>query len=96
HGRTPGALADIARIEALWADTRARFGGPFLFGAGFSAADAMFAPVVARFLTWRPELGTDSRAYCNSVRDHPRVAAWYDAAAREPPSWLLADYETAP
>ncbi len=53
-GRTPGALQDIARIEALWADTRARFGagGPFLFGAGFGAADAMFAPVVARLLGW--------------------------------------------
>jgi len=53
-GRTPGALRDIARIEALWADTRARFagGGPFLFGAAFGAADAMFAPVVARFLGW--------------------------------------------
>ena len=40
-GRTPEALADIARIEAMWADTRQRFGagGPFLFGAGFTAAD---------------------------------------------------------
>ncbi|MGE4044827.1 MAG: glutathione S-transferase, partial [Acetobacteraceae bacterium] len=41
-GRTSGALSDIARIEALWADTRQRFGGggPFLFGATFTAADA--------------------------------------------------------
>ena len=96
RGRTPGALADIARIEALWADARARFGGPFLFGAAFTAVDAMFAPVVARFLTWRPELGADSLAYCAAVRAHPLVAAWYDAAAREPRSWLLADYEKAP
>ena len=46
RGQTPAALADIARIEALWAETRARFGsgGPFLFGAAFNAADAMFAP----------------------------------------------------
>jgi glutathione S-transferase len=43
RGRTAGALADIARIEALWADARARFGGPFLFGTAFTAADAMFA-----------------------------------------------------
>ena len=57
-GRTPEALADIARIEAMWADTRQRFGagGPFLFGAAFTAADAMYAPVVTRFLTWRPEI----------------------------------------
>lgn len=96
-GRTPGALTDIARIETLWADTRARFGagGPFLFGAAFNAADAMFAPVVSRFLTWRPELNATSLAYCQAVRDHPLVAAWYDAAAAEPAGWLVADYETA-
>ena len=58
HGRTPGALADIARIEALWAETRRLFGsgGPFLFGPALTAADVMYAPVVTRFLTWQPEL----------------------------------------
>jgi glutathione S-transferase len=47
---SPEAAVDIARIDAAWRDARARFGadGPFLFGA-FSAADAMFAPVVCRF-----------------------------------------------
>lgn len=97
-GRTPGALADIARIEAVWADTQARFGagGPYLFGASFTAADAMFAPVVARFLGWKPELSAASRAYCGAVRAHPLVAAWYDAAAAEPADWLVAGYETAP
>ena len=97
-GRTKEALADIARIEALWADTRARFGagGPYLFGAAFGAADAMYAPVVARFLTWKPELTAASAAYCAAVRDHPLVAAWYDAAAREPASWNLPEYETPP
>ncbi len=97
-GRTPEALADIARIEALWADTRARFGagGAFLFGAAFTAADAMYAPVVARFLTWRPELSVASRAYCAAVRAHPLVAAWYDAAEREPAAWRLPEYETPP
>ncbi len=95
HGRTPAVLADIARIERLWAEARARFGGPFLFGPAFGVADAMFAPVVARFLTWRPELGGGSLDYCAAVREHRLVAEWYDAAAREPQSWLLADYETA-
>ena len=63
-GRTPEALADIARIEAMWAETRQRFGagGPFLFGAAFTAADAMYAPVVTRFLTWRPEIGAVTRS----------------------------------
>ena len=97
-GRTPEALADIARIEALWADTRLRFGagGPFLFGADFSAADAMYAPVVTRFLTWRPDLSTASLDYCQAVRAHPLVSQWYDAAEQEGPDWLIAEYEAAP
>lgn len=96
-GRTPEALADIARIEAMWADTRARFGdgGPFLFGSTFTAADVMYAPVVTRFLTWKPEIGPATRAYCDAVRAHPLVEAWYDAAAAEPAEWLLPDYENA-
>jgi glutathione S-transferase len=95
RGRTPGALADIARIEHLWADTRARFGqgGPFLFGADFTAADAMYAPVVARFLTYRPDLTPAAQAYCAAVRNHPLMAAWYDGAAAEPAAWLVDKYE---
>jgi glutathione S-transferase len=97
-GRTPGALADIARIEALWAETRRRFGagGPYLFGAFFTAADAMYAPVVTRFLTWKPEQTPETRAYCDAVRAHELVTAWYDAAAAEPAEWLVADYEISP
>jgi glutathione S-transferase len=97
-GRTPEVLADIARIEALWADTRDRFGlgGPFLFGAAFTAADAMYAPVITRFLTWRPEISAISWEYVNAVRAHPLVAAWYDDAALEPTEWLVEEYEQAP
>jgi glutathione S-transferase len=97
-GRAPEALADVARIEAMWAETRDRFGagGPFLFGADFTAADVMYAPVVTRFLTWRPEVSAGTRAYCEAVRAHPLVSAWYDAAAAEPAEWLLPDYERTP
>lgn len=97
-GRTPGALRDIARIEALWAETRSRFGdgGPFLFGPELGVADAMFAPVVARFLSWKPEIADKTADYCAAVRDHPLVAEWYDGAATEPADWLVSDYETAP
>jgi glutathione S-transferase len=95
-GRTPAALADVARIEALWAETREQFagGGPFLFGATFGAADAMYAPVVTRLLTWKPDVSAATRAYCDAVRGYPLVAAWYDAAAAEPDEWKLSDYET--
>ncbi|MCU0985664.1 MAG: glutathione S-transferase family protein [Acetobacteraceae bacterium] len=95
-GRTPEALADITRIEALWADTRARFGagGPFLFGAAFTNADVMYAPVVTRFLTWAPELTEGSRAYVAAVRAHPLVDRWYREAEAEPAAWRAARYET--
>ena len=97
-GRTPEALADIARIEASWAETRQAFGGggPFLFGAAFTAADAMYAPVVTRFLTWKPAITPATRAYCEAVRAHPLVRDWYDGAALEPADWLVDEYEASP
>ena len=95
RGRTPAALADIERIEAIWAETRARFGagGPFLFGPAFNGADAMYAPVVARLLTYAPAISPATSAYCDAVRAHPLVAAWYEAAAAEPAEWVRAGYE---
>ena len=94
-GRTGAALADIARIETLWRDTRARFGadGPFLFGAAFTNADAMYAPVVARLLTYRPEIAPDTMDYCLAVRAHPLIVEWYRLAAEEPKAWFLPGYE---
>lgn len=98
RGRTPEALADIARIEALWRETRERFGlgGPYLFGGTFTAADAMYAPVVTRLLTYLPPVGPDTLAYCEAVRAHPLVAEWHDLAAQEPTAWRLARYEESP
>jgi glutathione S-transferase len=95
RGRTPESLADIARIEAIWAEARAGWGsdGPFLYGANFGAADAMFAPVVARFLTYAPELSDATKAYCESVRSFKLVDQWYRDAAAEPAAWLLEKYE---
>jgi glutathione S-transferase len=93
RGRTAEALADISRVTAIWQAALAASGGPFLFGAAFGAADAMYAPVVTRFLTWRPELPASARAYCDAVRAQPLVAEWYDAAAAEPADWLLDKYE---
>ena len=89
-----GVLADIARIEAVW--RAARQGTMFLYSDQFGAADAMYAPIVARFLSYLPELAADSRAYCHAVREHPLMVEWYDAAAREPAEWQLAHYESVP
>lgn len=93
RGRTAEALADIARVEALWAEALAQYGGPFLFGRDFGLADAMYAPVVTRFLTWQPDLSAASRAYVDAVRAHPLMERWYAEAAAEPAAWLLDKYE---
>lgn len=81
-GRTPEALADIARIEAIWRDCLSMYGGPFLFGE-FGIADAMYAPVVMRFNTYAPELNDVSRGYVERVTKLPAVAAWIRDAGDE-------------
>ncbi len=83
-GRTPEVLAEIARIVAMWTDCRARFGqgGAFLFGR-FSVADAMYAPVVVRFLVYEVELPGACRAYADSVLALPAMQEWIAAAKAE-------------
>ncbi|MBO0711837.1 MAG: glutathione S-transferase [Acetobacteraceae bacterium] len=95
RGQSQGALADIARIERIWRETRDAFGadGPYLFGATFGGADVMYAPVVTRLLTYAPPIAADTRAYCDAVRTHPLVEAWYKAVPREPAAWRVEAYE---
>ncbi len=83
-GLTPETARDIARIEQIWADCRREFGagGPFLFG-DFTAADAMFAPVVMRFATYHPPLSDPTLRYCEAVAGAPGVCAWIAAAKLE-------------
>jgi glutathione S-transferase len=87
-----GAAADAARIEAIWNECRARFGadGPFLFGK-FSAADAMYAPVVWRFHTYAVELSAVAQSYMRAIMALPAWGEWGDAARRE--TWVLAHDE---
>lgn len=86
QGRAPGVAEDIARIQALWNDCRTRFGqgGPFLFGH-FTIADAFYAPVVTRFVTYDVELDAVSRAYRDTILELPALKAWTEAARSEPP-----------
>jgi glutathione S-transferase len=85
-------MADVARIEALWSDCRARFGqnGPFLFGR-FGAADAMYAPVVARFHSYGIPVTATTRAYMDAVMALPAWAEWCAAAMKEP--WIMRHNE---
>lgn len=84
--------ANVARIDAMWADCRKRFGqgGAFLFGA-FGAADAMYAPVVARFHTYGIDVSASSRAYMDAIMALPAWIEWRNAALKEP--WVLAEDE---
>ncbi|MGP3662146.1 glutathione S-transferase family protein [Burkholderia gladioli] len=79
---SPAALADVARIDALWRDCLAASGGPFLFGA-FGIADAMYAPVVMRFVTYAPPLSKVAAGYVERMLAVPAVAAWADEARHE-------------
>ncbi|WP_018698176.1 glutathione S-transferase family protein [Amorphus coralli] len=90
-GGSDGA-ADVARIQAIWADCRSRFGagGPFLFGT-FSAADAMYAPVVARLDRYCWEVTPETRAYMNAVLALPSFQRWTAQGVEEP--WILAHDE---
>jgi glutathione S-transferase len=85
RGVTPEVQAEINRIVALWRDCRRRFGagGRFLFGE-FTIADAMYAPVVTRFRTYRVALDDEAQAYCDAVWAMPAMQEWAQAAANEP------------
>ena len=83
---TPEVQADINRVMAIWRDCRTRFGdaqGAFLFGK-FSIADAMYAPVVTRFRTYKVELERDADAYCDTIMGLPAMQEWIAAASNEP------------
>lgn len=86
-------LADLARLDALWAEGLARFGGPFLAGSLFTAVDAFFAPVAFRVLTYSPPLAPASRDYVERLLALPSMQAWYEAALAEP--WRDAPHEEA-
>lgn len=91
---SPEVDADVARIEAAWADVRKKFagGGAFLFG-DFTAADAMFAPVVNRLHVYGVPVSTATRAYMNTMMAVPAYRDWQAGAEAEP--WHIAKYEIA-
>lgn len=78
------AWADIARVQEIWSDCRARYGkaGPYLFG-GFTAADAMYGPVVHRFRTYAIDVTPQVRAYMDAMQSHPAFAEWTAAGLAE-------------
>jgi glutathione S-transferase len=89
--RTPEVLADVARIERIWTETRARFGagGPMLFGS-FTIADAFYAPVAFRFRTYGVEPAGEAGAYARALLALPGMREWEAAGRDDPP---LADHD---
>lgn len=87
--RGPGVARDVERLTALWRQARERFGngGPFLYGE-FSAADAMFAPVVTRLDTYGISVDPVSRDYMQAVLALPAYREWLAAALVEP--WIVS------
>jgi glutathione S-transferase len=83
-------MADVGRIETIWRDCLERSGGPFLFGA-FGAADAMYAPVVARFHNYGIAVGEGTLRYMSAVRALPAWTEWRAAALKEP--WVMQHNE---
>lgn len=86
------AQADVARVQAIWTDARARYGagGPFLFGK-FTAADAMYAPVVQRFVAYHIDVSAPVKAYMQAMIALPAWAEWRRAALRE--TWVIPKFE---
>jgi glutathione S-transferase len=78
-----GAQADIDRIVAIWRECLAASGGPYLFG-GLTMADAMYAPVCTRFLTYDVRLDAECAAYCEAIMAWPDMTRWVAAAKAEP------------
>jgi glutathione S-transferase len=88
-----GALADINRVTAIWRECLAAYGGPFLFGKRPGMADAMYAPVCTRFLTYDVDLEPVSAAYCTAVMALPAMREWVAAAKAEHEEVMELDVE---
>ena len=80
----PVAHVDIVRITAIWRDCLGKSGGPFLFGRSPTMADAMFAPICSRFVTYDIALDGTCAAYRDAVLALPDVVEWAEQAAAEP------------
>src|SRR6267154_1550988 len=79
-----GAAADVARVVSIWNASLADSKGPFLFGKRPGMADAMYAPVCTRFLTYDVKLDKASAAYCKTIMKWPAMTEWIEAAKSEP------------
>jgi glutathione S-transferase len=78
------ARTDIDRVVEIWRDCLERHGGPYLYGGKPCMADAMYAPVVTRFVTYDVEIDAICASYCETMMALPEMKEWFDAARLEP------------
>ncbi len=78
------AKGDIERVVEIWHDCLQQYGGPFLFGQKPTLADAMYAPVATRFITYDVALDEVCAAYCQTIMGMPVMQEWIAAAKEEP------------
>jgi glutathione S-transferase len=87
-----GAQADVDHVVAIWRECLETYGGPYLFGE-LSLADAMYAPVCTRFLTYDVPLDKECAAYCDTISRWPAMMEWTAAAKLEPDELEELDVE---
>jgi glutathione S-transferase len=78
------AQADIDRVITVWRECLGQYGGPYLFGAQPTLADAMYAPVATRFRTYDVRLDRACADYCETILTLPDMLEWIEAGRAEP------------
>ncbi|MDI1295976.1 MAG: glutathione S-transferase family protein [bacterium] len=91
HRHAPALNRDIARLTELWGEGLARFGGPYLAGAAFTAVDAFYAPVAFRVRTYGLDVGPVAQAWVDHMLAHPAMREWEAAALAE--TWREDSHE---
>jgi glutathione S-transferase len=79
-----GAQADIERVTAIWRECLKAYDGPYLFGDAPTLADAMYAPVCTRFMTYGVQLNRACQDYCETIMTLPDMLEWIESAKTEP------------
>ncbi len=88
-----GARPDVERIRMIWTECLETYGGPYLFGDKPTMADAMYAPVCTRFVTYAVELEPELADYCQTILNWPLMQEWTAGAMEEPDEIIELEVE---
>jgi glutathione S-transferase len=88
-----GARPDVERIRDIWTECLEAYGGPYLFGARPTVADAMYAPVCTRFRTYAVELEPLLEGFCGTIYDWEPMKEWVAGAKAEPDEIIELEVE---